>query len=399
MAQATELAPIAPSEKHRPRHQIKRSLTELAAPGRRHHQAKDQEHPKQDGDTRERRHHHHRHHHGGSRKDRGDDRNSFLLAPTSSTGTPFFGRASADFPRSEGSSSYFGGSDLDPSRRTSLVVPAPGDPSYLVAIGDMQRKKSRTKAEWDAMQLQERADAMSRVAGLRDSLADLSAFSNDTTKTLDDSYYSVLERLGTLQQTVVALKELAGLTNELSHSFRRDARELVDEIETQVAPFDNLDEHQERITNLQGRISLGRDKTKGLGDRVDHVRDRVEGWEAADKMWRERTRKRLKVIWAVVVTTAIALLLLGLLGTHSDKVTASTAALTSTLASASSAVFTPRTTDIGPDTLGEALLAETDLHRRDAAVHSLVEEVREALRARSKEGKTVPDVLRALDEL
>ncbi|KXJ95308.1 hypothetical protein Micbo1qcDRAFT_157186 [Microdochium bolleyi] len=425
MAQATEPSSAAPAtsdKSRRPGHQIKRSISELAAPGRRHHDNKDRQqhrgdHNDEDGTRERRHHHHHKHHHGSSRKDRrsdagGDRHSNIFLAPSSGTTSTqlLFGRASAEVPRSEGSSaSYFGGSDLDPSRRASLVVPlAPpplGDPSYFAAIGDGQpTRNSRTKAERDAAVQQERADAMSRAAGLKNALAELSTFSNDTTKTLDDSYYSALERLGTLQQTVVALKELASMSNELAYNFKHDAGELINEIETQVTPFGELDEHQERITSLQGRIGVGREKAKGLSDRVDRVRERVEGWEAADKMWQQRTRKRLKVIWGVIVTATIVMLLLVFLGPHNDKVAASTAAITSSLASASSSVFSsPKATgaDIGPDTLGDALLAETNRqHHRGAAVDSLVDEVREALRARSNnEGQGSPDVLRILDEL
>ncbi|KAH7035337.1 uncharacterized protein B0I36DRAFT_360723 [Microdochium trichocladiopsis] len=452
MAQANSPLPAASTntaegtKQHRqPRHQIKRSLTELAGPVRLpRHNDKDRQQQQLRGrdlkDHDERRHspRHHQHHHGHhTHKDRDEHRsglvNQLLPVPGSAGGHHFFGRASADMPRSERTSSYFG-SDLDRSRRPSLVggggAAGPGkidisNAASGVIAGDIQRRaKGKTKAEREALLLRERADAISRANALRTSLAELSAFSNDATKTLDDSYYSVLERLGTLQQTIVALRELASLSSDLAQSFKHDSSELTEEIEAQIQPFGELDEHQDRIKSLQQRITVGRDKTKGLTERVDRVRERVEGWEAADQDWRVRTRKRLRVIWVVVVTTAIIMLLLVLLGAHQDELlSASTtaaavgaaSALSSGISSAgasvySSAVHRPVTTgnsggDVGPDTLGDALPAESKAEQRcheDDAVgglRRLIDEVTEAFRARQQEDRPDPDVLRVLDEL
>lgn len=137
-------------------------------------------------------------------------------------------------------------------------------------------------------------------SGLKQALVELNAFSTLTTRRLDDTYYSVLEKLGALQGTVMAMKELAAMSQELNASFDDDAEELVKDVESQLDAFGNFDEQEKRIQMLQSRIHDGREKIQRLSERVDVVRERVEGWERADREWQERTRKRLRMIWLVM---------------------------------------------------------------------------------------------------
>jgi hypothetical protein len=146
---------------------------------------------------------------------------------------------------------------------------------------------------------------------MKKSLAELSTFSNATTRRLDDTYYSVLEKVDMLQHTIVALKELAGMSQETSRQFERDSEEIVGEMTTQLEAFGGFGEQERRIQALTARIHGGRDKVKALSERVDVVRERIEAWERADREWQERTRRRLKAIW--VVTSVLLALLLVLL--------------------------------------------------------------------------------------
>jgi hypothetical protein len=152
--------------------------------------------------------------------------------------------------------------------------------------------------------------AADRPSGLKKSLVDLDAFSVATTRRLDDTYYGILEKLGTLQSTIISIKELAGMSQETSQVFKADSQGLVAEIESQLDAFGKFDEQQKRIESLQSRIYAGREKVEKLSGRVDIVRERVEGWERADREWQERTRKRLKVVWIITSTVALAMVLL-----------------------------------------------------------------------------------------
>lgn len=157
---------------------------------------------------------------------------------------------------------------------------------------------------------EERQKAIARESGLKQSVAELENFSVATTKRLDDTYYSVLEKLGTLQSTVAALKELAGLSNQMNHTFTTEAEELAADVGSQLDAFGQFDEQQKRVEKLQGRIHVGREKIKVLSKRVDVVRERIENWERADREWQEKTRKRLKAVWVVTSILAFILVLL-----------------------------------------------------------------------------------------
>ena len=138
----------------------------------------------------------------------------------------------------------------------------------------------------------------------------LNALSNSTTRTLDNTYYSVLEKHSMLQNTITSLKELANLTRELNEEFKIESGGIVSDVIIQLDGFDGFEEKEKRIVGLAERVKAGREKISVLGGRVDVVRDRVDGWERAEGEWQERTRRRLKILWimmAVCVAAVVAL--------------------------------------------------------------------------------------------
>jgi hypothetical protein len=112
-----------------------------------------------------------------------------------------------------------------------------------------------------------------------------------------------------LQSTIIALKELAGMSHETNASFKKESAELVGEISAQLDSFGQFEDQEGRIESLKGRIHAGREKISVLGGRVDTVRERIEGWERADREWQERTRRRLKAMWVVTSTVVFVLVL------------------------------------------------------------------------------------------
>jgi hypothetical protein len=145
-------------------------------------------------------------------------------------------------------------------------------------------------------------------SGLQRSLAELESFANTTTKQLDDTYYSFLEKLSALQNTIAALKELSDQSRQLNSSFGAEADDLVTDTNSQLDTFGQFEDQQNRIESLQGRIQAGRELIGSLSERVDAVSGRIESWERADWEWQEKTRKRLKTFW--VVTSVIVFLIL-----------------------------------------------------------------------------------------
>ncbi|KAJ9157866.1 hypothetical protein NKR23_g482 [Pleurostoma richardsiae] len=271
-------SPKQPTSPYRPRHQITRSISEISSP------------------VRLGRHHNYGNQSSQQRKDRdNDDKAAFpqsaasvLLAPVSATA-----RTSLDVPRSEAITPNFTPSQ---SRRESILISSLDDPTLpSKPLSDEELRLEKEKA-------------MGRAAGLKKSLADLSTLSAATTRRLDDTYYGVLEKLSALQSTILALKDLAASARDTTETFRIEARGLVADASSQLDAFGDFDAQEDRIEALQGRIRVGRERAQALSARVDAVRDRVEGWERADREWQERTRRRLKVGW--VVTSVVILLLL-----------------------------------------------------------------------------------------
>jgi hypothetical protein len=135
---------------------------------------------------------------------------------------------------------------------------------------------------------------------LQNALLGLNTLSNNTTRRLDNTYYSVLEKLSTLQNIIDSLKELATMTRELNDDFKVESEEVVVDINTQLAQFSGFDDQQRRIEALASRVQTGRQRIKTLGSRVDIVQNRVTCWELAEKEWKDKTRKRLRIMWTVI---------------------------------------------------------------------------------------------------
>ncbi|KAI5866891.1 hypothetical protein GGS23DRAFT_593624 [Durotheca rogersii] len=274
------LRPVATSPP-RPRHQVRRSITDLSSPIKL---------PR----------YHHLHH---LRKDR--DHGDRASSPAGSALR--LSRASLDLPRPEASTSHL---NSEPSPRTSMLAPPPEDAARGLVIPPTPQPLTSE----EALLLRERQEgAESITACLRRSLVELSSSSNAAMTRLDDTYYAVLEKLGVLQSTLMDLKKLAGVSQGLNDSLREESRGLISELEQQASAFGQFDDQQTRIKELQGRIHAGREKVDALSKRVHVVRERIEGWERADKEWQERTRRRLKATWIAIsiMFFSVMILLIG----------------------------------------------------------------------------------------
>lgn len=211
---------------------------------------------------------------------------------------------------------------------------------------------------------------------------DLGKFSTTTTRRLDDTYYAVLEKLGMLQSTIAAFKELADNSQELNEVFKTESREVAAEVESQLDAFGQFDDQQQRIEDLQGRIQTGREKVQALSERVGVVQKRIEGWERADKEWQERTRKRLKVVWLIMSSLVCIVALLFVSAKYG---------LGSIDASSVSDLATGKN-------YGRPPLDDLSNNGSKSA-EAMTDEVREELNKRRGDGSVEDALLRAFDEL
>ncbi|KAE9373123.1 hypothetical protein N431DRAFT_406448 [Stipitochalara longipes BDJ] len=251
--QDSSAKPSNPTSPTRPKHLTTRSISEV------HHK------------------HHHPHLHHHRRKEEPQSVHQSQPALGSYDGTS---------SRSEG---FTPNQSRDVSRRGSMLV---------VDIPEGNGKEKRVVKEGEVRE--EREKGILRAAELRNALLGLNTLSNNTTRRLDNTYYSVLEKLSTLQNTISSLKELANMTRKLNDDFIVESEEVVTDINTQLAQFSHFDDQQARIEALASRVQAGRQRIKTLGSRVDIVQDRVTCWELAEKEWKDKTRKRLRIMWTVI---------------------------------------------------------------------------------------------------
>jgi len=147
-----------------------------------------------------------------------------------------------------------------------------------------------------------------RLRDLRKSLQDLRALSNATTSRLDNTYYTVLETFSTLQSSIASLKELSLLASQLDNDFNNESESIIKDIQEQVDGFEGFDAQQKNIEIMQYRIQSGREKVKKLADRVEVVRKKEEVWAKVEGQWQKKTRKRIKLFWALSAICLVVLL-------------------------------------------------------------------------------------------
>jgi chromosome segregation ATPase len=112
-----------------------------------------------------------------------------------------------------------------------------------------------------------------------ENIADISMESDHK---LDDVYYSILERLSSLQNTIGGLRDLAAQTKGLRETFDDDAKVIEKDIGKQVVAFGGFSKQKSKIEELESRIRDGRTRTERLTERLEIARDRVQSLETQE---------------------------------------------------------------------------------------------------------------------
>jgi predicted nucleic acid-binding Zn-ribbon protein len=107
----------------------------------------------------------------------------------------------------------------------------------------------------------------------------VSDLSMETTKTLDNVYYSILEKLDTLRSTVSGMQKLADKTKTLGVEFDRDAKNVKSEVEQQLHVFEGFERPKQKIESLESRVKNSKERTEALTTRLQAARDRVKALE------------------------------------------------------------------------------------------------------------------------
>jgi chromosome segregation ATPase len=114
-----------------------------------------------------------------------------------------------------------------------------------------------------------------------------------TTRELDESYYSCLEKLSILQSTISTLQELSSLTRQLHEGFQDEAGNLKSEIETHIEGFGGFHDQNERIDGLEMRVRSSKQKADELSGRLEDARARVQTLEVREVEWQTAVSRML----------------------------------------------------------------------------------------------------------
>ncbi|KAF2836415.1 hypothetical protein M501DRAFT_914716, partial [Patellaria atrata CBS 101060] len=168
---------------------------------------------------------------------------------------------------------------------------------------------------------QERQRAKAREQEILKSFDNLNDLSLTTTRNLDDTYYSLLEKVTSLRSTISKLQELSIATNELYDEFQNGANELEEDVNTQVDGFGEFKKQMAQVDALESRVLVSKDKARRLIKRLEDVQKRVEKHENAEGEWQGTITRRLRIFWSILgcaVVVFVALLIFYNFKPHSD---------------------------------------------------------------------------------
>lgn len=135
---------------------------------------------------------------------------------------------------------------------------------------------------------------------LRTALRVLDEQSMATTRRLDDTYYSILEKVASLHGTIGGLQELSTLTKRLRAGFAADAAELVDEVDGSLDGIGDFAAQARLLEEFEARIAAGKERAARLNERLDAARKRVDERERMEEEWRTSVnRKSFAVFWVL----------------------------------------------------------------------------------------------------
>ncbi|KAK4635656.1 hypothetical protein CLAFUW4_01604 [Fulvia fulva] len=140
-----------------------------------------------------------------------------------------------------------------------------------------------------------------REEHLRESLKNVEEVAMSSTRQLDDTYYSILEKASLLRSTVASLQQLAEESKRMHSTFKEDTTKLEQETKQNLDGFNNFDGQEKTINDLVVQLRTSKDRTGKLNERLEAARNRIEAYE---HRWNEHQKKRRKnwgIIWASII--------------------------------------------------------------------------------------------------
>ena len=160
-------------------------------------------------------------------------------------------------------------------------------------------RAATTKADVDHLK-QRREDAEEE---LRDKLSRLNQTGTDITRRLDYTYYSLLEKIGSLVSTIGSFQSLSKQSHDLIENFSKEATALDSSTRGRTETFrEGFDVRQLRVAELEGRGVKAQEKATKLSDRLESARKKVQEWESREAVAVKKRERWWKGVWGTVGT-------------------------------------------------------------------------------------------------
>lgn len=156
-------------------------------------------------------------------------------------------------------------------------------------------------------------DNVKREEQLRADLKSLEEIGMSSTRQLDDTYYTILDKAAILRSTVASLQRLANECKSMHSTFSEGTQSLERETTNSIKSFGNFDQQEDTINELVKNLQTSRSNTDKLNDRLETARLRVEAYETRYNAKQAKRKAQWHMAWLTtfgVVVVIVAILVL-----------------------------------------------------------------------------------------
>nr|OQO21673.1 hypothetical protein B0A51_10547 [Rachicladosporium sp. CCFEE 5018] len=176
-------------------------------------------------------------------------------------------------------------------------------PAWDMAQAQAEAERKRVKPE-DV--LRAKKANVKRQTELRCSLAKVEELGMRSTRELDDTYYSILEKAEVMRNTINEMQRLAEESKESREKFEKDAEVLHGDVGKTLEGYVEFKPQQKRVDRLVERLQNAKSSTEVLNERLEAARGRVETYE---KRYHQRQALRRKQ-WGITSGSVVAVIAL-----------------------------------------------------------------------------------------
>lgn len=192
----------------------------------------------------------------------------------------------------------------DSSRRGSAI---PHGQDWDFAQQQAEAEKRRVKPE-DVRKL--RGENEKRERELLAALKKVEELGMQSTRQLDDTYYSILEKAENMRNTLAEMQRLADESRSSREKFDQESEELRESSQKAMDGFGEFKTQEEAIDGYVSRLAESKTKTEGLNERLEAARKRVEAYEKRYRETRAKARQRWNITWGSLAAALVLLLAL-----------------------------------------------------------------------------------------